>query len=237
MQLLSHTRNLENLNRHNEDVIRLKDYENFHSPRPFVDFPIDEVRQRKTLIDQMAQVEGLLVVCFVIDLLSKLVNHYSVLRWKRYDRNRVKGKQRQLINVLFDQGFIYIKGEPLISTSILVLDALLLSILVLLFLFETTGKGEGSIGFCQVGSLLVARFLLRLPFMMQLLFHHYLLNLCRLQHNLIFPNRETKNFCTYKEKVLYIIEQIRQQFGKVIYMSHPNNDLAWCQFVIENDYL
>jgi len=88
-----------------------------------------------------------------------------------------------------------------------------------------------------VGLLLVGRLLLRLPFSGELLAHHYKLRLCRIQQNLIFPNRDKKDFATYKEKVLYILNQIRTHFGKVIYMSYPNNDLAWCSFVIENDYL
>lgn len=44
-------------------------------------------------------------------------------------------------------------------------------------------------------------------------------------------------FKSYKEKVLFIIGSIRKQFGKRIVNSQPNFDLAWCQFVIENEYL
>lgn len=36
---------------------------------------------------------------------------------------------------------------------------------------------------------------------------------------------------------MYIITSIRKQFGKRIYNSQPNFDLAWVIFVIENDYL
>ena len=54
---------------------------------------------------------------------------------------------------------------------------------------------------------------------------------------MIFPKTKAEDFKTYKEKVLFIITSIRKQFGKRIYKSQPNFDLAWCNFIIENDYL
>lgn len=52
------------------------------------------------------------------------------------------------------------------------------------------------------------------------------------------PKADQKmEFQTYKEKVLFIINQIRKQFGKNIAMCQPNFDLTWCAFVIDNDYL
>ena len=49
--------------------------------------------------------------------------------------------------------------------------------------------------------------------------------------------KHNQDFKTYKEKVLFIINTIRKQFGKRIGNSQPNFDLAWCSFIIENDYL
>ena len=93
------------------------------------------------------------------------------------------------------------------------------------------------LNYLHIGALITCRFFLRSPFLVALLIHHYQLRLSRVNQNLIFPKEDKLEFTTYKEKVLYIINQIRLQFGKVICMSHPNNDLAWCAFVIENDYL
>mmetsp|Transcript_12307 Transcript_12307/g.19090 ORF Transcript_12307/g.19090 Transcript_12307/m.19090 type:complete len:80 (+) Transcript_12307:1324-1563(+) len=70
-----------------------------------------------------------------------------------------------------------------------------------------------------------------------MIIHHYKLRLARLQEKLMFSNRDRNDFMTYKEKVLFIINQIRSQFRKVVYMNNPSNDLAWCAFIIENDYL
>jgi hypothetical protein len=98
-------------------------------------------------------------------------------------------------------------------------------------------KQNGSLSYLDVGALMATRLLLRIPFCAELVAHHYKLRLCRVQQNLIYPNKDKNEFKTYKDKVLHILNQIRQQFGRIIYMSHPNNDLAWCSFVIENDYL
>ena len=55
---------------------------------------------------------------------------------------------------------------------------------------------------------------------------------------MVHPKSEVKmEFKTYKEKVLFIINMIRKQFGKSIAMNQPNFDLTWCAFIIENDYL
>jgi hypothetical protein len=54
---------------------------------------------------------------------------------------------------------------------------------------------------------------------------------------MIYPKTRPDDFKTYKEKVIFIITSIRRQFGKRIYDSQPNFDLAWCSFIIENDYL
>ena len=96
---------------------------------------------------------------------------------------------------------------------------------------------ENRLTYYSLGVLLISRIYLRVPFLVALLIHHYKLKLCQIQQNIIFPNNEKLEFATYKEKVLFIINNIRKQFSKVIYMNQPNNDLAWCAFVIENDYL
>lgn len=239
IQLVAHDMNYKDLLLHNEDVMKLKDYDSFYNLEPFVETNLEKVTERQDLIKQGVLLELCVIAFFVIDLVLKVMNHLAILDLKKSDKNKVKGKDKgkELIDVLFDSGFIYLKGEPIISTSVIAQDLTLIILLFLAFVIEQASYSSGSLDFLKVGSLIVARLFLRLPFMIELVTHHYKLRLCRVQQNLIFPNRDKRNFSNYKEKVLYILEQVRKQFGKVIYMSHANNDLAWCSFVIENDYL
>ena len=55
--------------------------------------------------------------------------------------------------------------------------------------------------------------------------------------NLIYPKIENTEFTTYKDKVLCIINKLISLFGKSPVLIDPNNDLIWCAFVIQNDYL
>ena len=56
--------------------------------------------------------------------------------------------------------------------------------------------------------------------------------------NLVWPKESlTPQFTNYKEKVLFILKKMITSFGDNIILSYPNNDLQWCYFVIENDYL
>lgn len=56
--------------------------------------------------------------------------------------------------------------------------------------------------------------------------------------NIVWPKESlTPVFSNYKEKVLFILKKMITNFGNNIILSHPNNDLQWCYFVIENDYL
>jgi len=57
------------------------------------------------------------------------------------------------------------------------------------------------------------------------------------QINTIYPKVENNEFSTYKEKVLFILNNLISMFGRTSVLVDPNNDLIWCAFVIENDYL
>jgi hypothetical protein len=57
------------------------------------------------------------------------------------------------------------------------------------------------------------------------------------QFNSVMPAVDKLEFGTYKEKVLFILNKIKQQFGDIVCMKQPTFDLDWCTFVIENDYL
>lgn len=89
----------------------------------------------------------------------------------------------------------------------------------------------------HIGMLMMVRAYFKLPFAVAVLLFIAKVKEIRHSQNMIFPKTNTEDFKTYKEKVLFIITSIRKQFGKRIYKSQPNFDLAWCNFIIENDYL
>ncbi len=200
-----------------------------------------ELKDNNDLIDAMDTLELVLLFLLVADLFLKQINHLSILSVKRKTTTQaVDHHEMELqdnVDYLFNSGFIQLKGEPVISNSVVVMDLLLLLVLTLVYLIQHVFISSAELTYIQVGVLLISRFYLRLPFTVALLAHHYKLKLARLQERLLFQNRERNDFTTYKEKVLFIINQVRLQLGRVLYMCHPNHDLAWCAYVIENDFL
>jgi hypothetical protein len=85
--------------------------------------------------------------------------------------------------------------------------------------------------------LMMTRAYFKIPFAIAVILFIAKVKEIRHSQNMIFPKTRSEDFKTYKEKVLFIITSIRRQFGKRIYNSQPNFDLAWCSFIIENDYL
>jgi hypothetical protein len=84
---------------------------------------------------------------------------------------------------------------------------------------------------------MMVRAYFKIPFSIAIMLFIAKLKEIRHSQNAIFPKKQVEDFKSYKEKVLFIITSIRKQFGKRIYNSQPNFDLAWVTFVIENDYL
>jgi len=118
-----------------------------------------------------------------------------------YGKEPKKGEGK--IDALFTQGFHELKGEPVISYSIVAMDGVFLILSIGFYFFESIFYE--SLSYFSLAAILMSRFYFRLPFIFALIIHHYKLRLCRIQQNIIFPNREKLEFSTYKEKVLYII--------------------------------
>jgi hypothetical protein len=88
--------------------------------------------------------------------------------------------------------------------------------------------------------LTISRGYLKLPICYSFMRHMVILYLNekkKSQINTIYPKVENNEFSTYKEKVLFILNNLISMFGRTSVLVDPNNDLIWCAFVIENDYL
>lgn len=83
-------------------------------------------------------VETVIILILLADTGFKLINHRAILSLK-CDKNKVKSKDRELIDVLFDSDLVYFKGEPVVSSSVLLKDLLLFLFLVLAFVVEQIG--------------------------------------------------------------------------------------------------
>jgi hypothetical protein len=65
----------------------------------------------------------------------------------------------------------------------------------------------------------MGRAYLKLPFVVALIKFILKVRQIRLQQLMVHPQKQEQNFKSYKEKVLFIINSIRKQFGKRIYIS------------------
>lgn len=96
---------------------------------------------------------------------------------------------------------------------------------------------SGELNYMHIGMLMMVRAYFKIPMAVAILLFVAKMREIHHSQNVIFPKTRSGEFKTYKEKVLFIITSIRKQFGKRVYNSQPNFDLAWCSFIIENDYL
>jgi hypothetical protein len=81
---------------------------------------------------------------------------------------------------------------------------------------------------------IMTRVYLKLPFLFCLWNHHQQLkNLS--EHK--YPKIDKKFFKSYKDKVLFVLKKIVSEYGMYSDLSQAINDLNWCTFIIENDYL
>jgi hypothetical protein len=117
------------------------------------------------------------------------------------------------------------------------MDAFLSLIIVCMYLTQMGLAQSDDLNYLHIGMLMMVRAYFKLPLTVAIVMFIVKVNKIRHSQNTILPKKQSEEFKTYKEKVLYIINAIRKQFGKRIYNSQPNFDLAWCAFVIENDYL
>jgi hypothetical protein len=80
-------------------------------------------------------VEIVLLIVTIIDVIFKLANHFNVVDSRRKIRTNASQNQEQTsIDYIFDSGFIYLKGEPVISSAIVFLDCFLVFDMVILFI-------------------------------------------------------------------------------------------------------
>ena len=52
-----------------------------------------------------------------------------------------------------------------------------------------------------------------------------------------YPKIDKKFFKSYKEKVLFVLKKIVSEYGMYSDLTQAINDLNWCTFIIEHDYL
>mmetsp|Transcript_12307 Transcript_12307/g.19086 ORF Transcript_12307/g.19086 Transcript_12307/m.19086 type:complete len:122 (+) Transcript_12307:904-1269(+) len=99
-----------------------------------------ELKSNNDLIDTMNIVELGLLFLLVADLFLKQINHLSILSIKRktatqtLDHHDIDASEN--IDYLFNSGFIQLKGEPVISTSVVMMDLILLLVLTLVYLIQ-----------------------------------------------------------------------------------------------------
>lgn len=118
------------------------------------------------------------------------------------------------------------------------MDGVMIVAIIVCQALQATMSSNNTLTYLHVGILCVTRAYLKLPFALVLI--QFAMNVKKIKHqaNQIFPKQDQQHeFKCYKDKVLFILNSIRNQFGKRVANSQPNFDLAWCQFVIENDYL
>lgn len=125
----------------------------------------------------------------------------------------------------------------MLKTEFVVMDTIFVVLTVTLYLIQLGLSQTGDLNYLHIGILMMVRAYFKIPFSIAIMLFIAKLREIRHSQNAIFPKRQSEDFKSYKEKVLFIITSIRKQFGKRIYNSQPNFDLAWVTFVIENDYL
>jgi hypothetical protein len=177
-----------------------------------------------------------LLALIVVDLIVKLSNHIMVLR-SNFSNQKSHEDQIYFDEPLTFDPFKNQGGHFLIKTEFVVMDAVLVLITLTMYFIQMGLTQSGELNYLHIGILMMVRAYFKVPFSVAIILFIAKLREIRHSQNMIFPKRQSEDFKTYKEKVLFIITSIRKQFGKRIYNSQPNFDLAWVTFIIENDYL
>jgi hypothetical protein len=81
---------------------------------------------------------------------------------------------------------------------------------------------------------IMTRVYLKLPFLFFIWSHH---NQLKQMSEFKYPKTESMAFKSYKEKVLFILKRIISEYGMYSDLTQAINDLNWCSFIIEHDYL
>lgn len=196
---------------------------------------ISFVNQKPTT--QYARIEKVLLIILAIDSVIKLFLSYqqketSNYHFKMEDIDKNTGNIQYSIIQLMNQR----KGFGRIPSSTLYLDVALTIIVFALYLIQLSQDFQTT----TLAVLVMTRGYLKLPIcycILSFITDMFCNEKKKTQLNTIYPKMDKLEFNTYKEKVLFVLNKLITLFGKSPVLVDPNNDLIWCAFVIENDYL
>lgn len=111
-------------------------------------------------------------------------------------------------------------GEYVVKGNLIIMDAVLIIGIWVCYFLQISMATNNTLSYLHVGILVCTRSYLKLPFALVLLQFSINVKKMKLQANQIFPKKdETIQFKNYKDKVLFILNSIRTQFGKRIATS------------------
>lgn len=113
------------------------------------------------------------------------------------------------------------------NRSIILTDIFLTIVMIVLYILESAEIMANSVT-------IMTRVYLKLPFLFCLCVHHQQLKHLA-EHR--YPKIDCKFFKSYKEKVVFVLKKIVSEYGMYSDLSQAINDLNWCTFIIEHDYL
>lgn len=114
-----------------------------------------------------------------------------------------------------------------ISRLAVLTDIFLTAVMTVLLILELAAVLESPVA-------VMTRVYLKLPFLFCLCQHHMHLKSLSEQK---YPKTDCKFFKSYKEKVLFVLKKIISEYGMYSDLNQAINDLNWCTFIIEHDYL
>jgi hypothetical protein len=128
-------------------------------------------------------------------------------------------------------------GMFILKTDYIIIDCICVLLAVVLFIVQAAMESAGTINYMQISILMISRAYMKFPITFVLIRFIIMVNRIKNQMRAVHPQREELTFRTYKQKVLFIINSVRSQFSRRIMDNQPNQDLKWCAYIIENDYL
>ncbi len=114
-----------------------------------------------------------------------------------------------------------------LSRFVIKMDISLTVVMIVLMVLEFTEVVSNPVT-------VMTRVYLKLPFLVCLWYHHSQLKSLG-EH--MYPKTDQKVFKSYKEKVLFVLKKIVSEYGIYNDLNPAINDLNWCTFIIEHDYL
>jgi hypothetical protein len=128
----------------------------------------------------------------------------------------------------FFQQYITVQDMRLdINRTAVLTDIFLTAVMLILFILELAVVLESPVA-------IMTRVYLKLPFLFCVCQHHIHLKAMSEQR---YPKTDTKFFKSYKDKVLFVLKKIISEYGMYSDLNQAINDLNWCTFIIEHDYL